>query len=255
MKNAWKPKTATTTATSEALHEPVMGTGSRVTAALPLQQYSFQTDNPYISNSAAENVLSSAISSSSSSGDQQNCDDLFDKGMQYYADGHVDEAILAFEGAIQMHPENVDNVTVAGDNVRSDQDTSETSTAVDEIWNMLGTCHAEMDKDADAIFCHQQALDYDPFNLSALLALGTSHVNEMNSEQALECLQGWVKHNPKFHGLEARLKKQYNTDTADDVYAGSSLSCLVLSKLCMNAAWTTTGLDSTRLHSLFYSTS
>ena len=142
--------------------------------------------------------------------------------MQYYAEGHVDEAILAFEGALQAHPEHInnDNITVAA----TLTDNSETLTGVDEVWNMLGTCHAEMDKDADAIFCHQQALDYDPFNLSALLALGTSHVNEMNSEQALECLQGWVKHNPKFHGLEARLKKQYNTDTAEDVYAGLTLA-------------------------------
>jgi peroxin-5 len=146
------------------------------------------------------------------SAEQQSCDDLYDKGMQYYTEGHVDEAILAFEGAIQTHPENGDNVTVS--------ENSETVTAVDEIWNMLGKCHAEMDKDLEAIFCYQQALEYDPFNLSALLALGTSHVNEMNSVEALECLQGWVKHNPKFHGLEARLKKQYNTDTADDVYAG-----------------------------------
>ena len=203
MKNAWQPL-ATRTAATESLQSSTLR--DRTDASIPQKQYTFETDNPYISQS-----MSSITGKSSSQ--QLSVDDLFNKGLQYYAEGHVDEAILAFEGAVQMHPENVDNVTV-----NENSDTCDS--AVDEIWNMLGKCHAEMDKDTAAIFCHQQALEYDPFNLSALLALGTSHVNEMNSVEALKCLQGWVKHNPKFHGLEAKLKQQYNTDSADDVYAG-----------------------------------
>lgn len=205
MKNAWKPPETATA----SLHDNSLG--ARVESANSLKQYSFDTDNPYLSTSTSTTAGKGAdsVSGSNSAGEQQSCDELFDKGMQYYTEGHVDEAILTFEAAIQSHPE------VRGGDL-------ETATAVDEMWNMLGKCHAEMDKDTEAILCYQQALEHDPFNLSALLALGTSHVNEMNSMEALECLQGWVKHNPKFHGLEARLKKQYNTDTADDVYAGLS---------------------------------
>lgn len=219
MKNSWKPPAATSatasagsaTSTTTATPQQFAAASARVSASLPLEQYTFDSNNPYlVGPSSAQAALSSGAASSSR---QVSVNELFEKGMQYYGEGHVDEAILAFEGAIQAHPEHAGNAAVS-------EQSNEPSTGVDEVWNMLGKCHAEMDKDAEAIFCHQQALEYDPFNLSALLALGTSHVNEMNSEQALECLQGWVKHNPKFHGLEARLKKQYNTDTADDVYAG-----------------------------------
>jgi tetratricopeptide (TPR) repeat protein len=214
MKNAWKPpETASGVLKDSSSLGLGLGQGARVQASLPLQQYPFETDNPYLSRSHLATQSADSLSSAVSSAEQRSCDDLYDQGMQYYREGHIDEAILAFEGAIQIHPEQIDNMTVS-------ENTEEPATAVDEVWNMLGKCHAEMDKDAEAIFCHRQALESDPFNLSALLALGTSHVNEMNSEEALECLQGWVKHNPKFHGLEARLKKQYNTDTADDVYAG-----------------------------------
>ena len=214
MKNSWKPP-----ASKSDVKYLDSDLGARLEATMPIQKYSFEMDNPYlskISNRVASLNTTDTLSSYSSV-EKQDCDNLYQQGMQCYSDGHVDEAILAFEGAIQLHPEYADNVTVC--------DNSDMSTAVDEIWNMLGRCHAEMDKDVEAIYCYQQALEHDPFNLSALLALGTSYVNEMNSEKALECLQGWVKHNPKFYGLQTKLKMKYNTDTADDVYSGVSNNC------------------------------
>lgn len=38
----------------------------------------------------------------------------------------------------------------------------------------------------------------DPYNLPALLALGVSYVNELDSPRALQNLKAWVEHNPKY---------------------------------------------------------
>lgn len=78
-------------------------------------------------------------------------------------------------------------------------------------WTMLGRCHAEHDMDAMAIPCLEQAVDRDPYSVSARLALGVSYVNELNHTQALHHLQAWITHNPKFAGL----------DIGDDVYGSS----------------------------------
>lgn len=67
---------------------------------------------------------------------------------------------------------------------------------------MLGVCHAENDEDRKAIVCLQKAVEQDPYNLDALLALGVSYVNELDHENALKTLQSWVQHNPKFAGLK-----------------------------------------------------
>jgi peroxin-5 len=201
MKNAWKPREVNNEVdwkSSEISSE----IGDRMASSMPLKDYIFDKNNPYYQSSVSK----------------MSPEALFAKGMLYYKEGHVDEAILAFEGVIQSHPNSSSiRVTNAIEDINDDVQLP----GVDEVWNMLGTCHAEMDNDLQAIFCHQQALDYDPFNLSALLALGTSYVNEMNSLEALKCMQEWVKHNPKFHGLEAKLKKEYDINSINDVYSGS----------------------------------
>ena len=40
------------------------------------------------------------------------------------------------------------------------------------------------------------------YHLDALLALGVSYVNELDSARALRSLRAWVTHNPRYHGLE-----------------------------------------------------
>lgn len=113
----------------------------------------------------------------------------FEKGMQLYMEGRVDEAIYAFEAATSMEDEH------------------------SEAWNMLGKCHTENDDDKKAILSLTKAVDYDPYNLEALLALGTSYVNELNPTKALEALKAWVSHNPKFHGISV----------SPDIYSDGSL--------------------------------
>merc|ERR1719453_864424 len=69
------------------------------------------------------------------------------------------------------------------------------------------------DDDKKAILSLTKAVDYDPYNLEALLPLGTSYVNELNPTKALEALKAWVSHNPKFHGISV----------SPDIYSDGSL--------------------------------
>lgn len=106
--------------------------------------------------------------------------------MRLFKAGDLDNAILAFQADVEMHDQN------------------------SEGWRMLGECHAEHDEDKKAIACLQRAIDRDAYNLNALLSLGVSHVNELDSMHALHTLKAWIQHNPKFHGLV--LVANENTD-------------------------------------------
>ncbi|KAG2524812.1 hypothetical protein JM18_005101 [Phytophthora kernoviae] len=117
----------------------------------------------------------------------------FQKGVEFFQSGHLDDAILAFEAEVQQHPDN------------------------SEAWRMLGECHAENDEDKSAIICLERAVEEDPYNLSALLALGVSNVNELNPQGALKTLKAWVQHNPKFHGLEIQVDEYSDGSLMDEV--------------------------------------
>lgn len=39
------------------------------------------------------------------------------------------------------------------------------------------------------------------YNLEALLNLGVSYVNELDSVRAIKNLRAWIAHNPLYHGL------------------------------------------------------
>ncbi|KAF1315982.1 Peroxisomal targeting signal 1 receptor, partial [Globisporangium splendens] len=119
--------------------------------------------------------------------------DNFKKGVEFFESGRLSEAILAFEAEVQQHPEN------------------------SEAWRMLGECHAENDEDKSAIVCLERAVEEDPYNLSALLGLGVSNVNELNPQGALKNLKAWVQHNPKFHGLEIQLDEYSDGSLMDEV--------------------------------------
>ncbi|RQM11590.1 hypothetical protein DD237_008429 [Peronospora effusa] len=122
-----------------------------------------------------------------------NSSENFKKGIDFFKSGHLDDAILAFEAEVQQHSDN------------------------SEAWRMLGECHAENDEDKSAIACLERAVEEDPYNLSALLALGVSNVNELNSQGALKTLKAWVHHNSKFHGLEIQVDEYSDGSLMDEV--------------------------------------
>ena len=117
----------------------------------------------------------------------------FEEGMRLFSVGQTTEAILAFEAEVQKNVEN------------------------SEAWKMLGKCHAEHDDDKKAIACLERAVEQDAYNLPAVLALGVSNVNELDSQRALHTLKSWVQHNPKFHGLEIRVDEYSDGTLMDEV--------------------------------------
>ena len=119
--------------------------------------------------------------------------ELFEQGMEHFRQGRISEAILAFEAQVQL------------------------SVGHDEGWRMLGVCHAENDDDKRAIQCLKKAIECDPYNLDALLQLGTSFVNELNPKGALESLRSWVSHNPKFQGLNVEPDAYSDGSLMDEV--------------------------------------
>ena len=62
-----------------------------------------------------------------------------------------------------------------------------------------------------------RALDCDPYSLDALLALGTSYVNELDSVKALETLRTWVAHNPQFQGFDVTFDEYTDGTVLDEV--------------------------------------
>ena len=126
---------------------------------------------------------------------QRDLSKLMEEGLRLYREGKIKQAILCFESLVQ-------------DSAGSEND---------EAWRLLGACHAENDEDKRAIHCLNTALDCDPYNLEALLALGTSYVNELNSVKALETLRTWVSHNPRYQGLEIAVDEYSDGTLMDEV--------------------------------------
>ncbi len=114
-------------------------------------------------------------------------------GMDAFVRGDIATALLCFEAEIQQSPSN------------------------SEAWRMLGQCHAENDQDRRAIECLERASEHDPYNLNALLSLGVSYVNELNSGNALHNLKGWIQHNPKYSELKAEVDYYSDGSLMDEV--------------------------------------
>ncbi len=114
-------------------------------------------------------------------------------GMDAFVRGDIATALLCFEAEIQQSPSN------------------------SEAWRMLGQCHAENDQDRRAIECLERASEHDPYNLNALLSLGVSYVNELDSGNALHNLKGWIQHNPKYSELKAEVDYYSDGSLMDEV--------------------------------------
>ena len=100
------------------------------------------------------------------------------KGKELFRRGLLTEAALALEAEVRARPGNA------------------------EAWRLLGTVHAENDDDGRAIAAMGRALEADPDDRGALLALGVSHVNELDRAEAVGHLRRWLLGHP-VHGAAA----------------------------------------------------
>ena len=116
--------------------------------------------------------------------------DHMEQGHRNFHAGEIQSAIISFEAAIQSQQQVQTKHKILEKDVEA------------EAWHMLGRCHAENDQDVKAISCLVRAVDRDPYNLDALLGLGVSYVNELDTLNALSNLKMWIHHNPKYAGME-----------------------------------------------------
>ncbi len=68
-----------------------------------------------------------------------------------------------------------------------------------EAWLILGKIHTENDRDDLAMQCFLKAIDADPFNGEALLALGISCTNEFDEFDAMVYIADWIKLHPVYN--------------------------------------------------------
>ncbi len=98
----------------------------------------------------------------------------FAKGLELIEAGYLQQAILAFEAAVQEEPDNA------------------------EAWRWLGLANAQNENEGQALAALHKCVSIDPYNLPALLQLGVSHCNELNEARALKYLRTWMSHNPEY---------------------------------------------------------
>ena len=98
--------------------------------------------------------------------------DLVELAKKLLSEGKSQEAKLVLEAEAQKN----------GDNT--------------EAWTMLGRIHSENDCDNHAFQCLLRALEVDPFNLDAELALGILCTNEFDELDAMIHLKNWIRLHP-----------------------------------------------------------
>lgn len=95
--------------------------------------------------------------------------DPFQIGVQLMeSGGNLSEAALAFEAAVQKNPDHA------------------------EAWGRLGSCQAQNEKEDPAIRALERCIMIDPGNLTALMNLAVSYINENYENAAYSTLEKWI---------------------------------------------------------------
>ncbi|KAI8066519.1 hypothetical protein BC940DRAFT_302358 [Gongronella butleri] len=135
--------------------------------------YTFEVDNPYLSH---ENPMSEAMA-------------LMARQSQGDAVVSLSELALVLEAAIQADIRGGDT----------------------KAWTFLGHVQSQNEKEVAAIRALQRAVDLDPANLDALMALAVSYTNESHDYATYHTLDRWIEQ--KYPATAAQ-KTQNDTESA-----------------------------------------
>lgn len=104
----------------------------------------------------------------------------------------LSEAAMAFEAAVQEDPKHVD------------------------AWLKLGQCQIQNEKELQGITALENCLHNDPSNLTALMNLAISYVNEGYDTAAFKSFEKWIE--TKYPDVVAKARAENPASTADDRY-------------------------------------
>jgi len=156
-------------------------------------EYTFIDDNHYMGEKNTNNENDNdndqkTVDNNNNNNNDNNDKDLFAEGLRLMREGNLSEAILAFEACVQKEPKR------------------------SEAWRYLGQCHADNEAEAPAIDSFMKCTSLDPYDLDALLQLGVSYTNEIDSFHALEYLQKWIGSHPDYHVIAEQLPQPQETE-------------------------------------------
>jgi peroxin-5 len=114
--------------------------------------------------------------------------DLLQVAKDFLSKNDSQNARLALEAEINKNPDN------------------------SEAWLILGKIHTENDRDDLAMQCFLKAIDADPFNGEALLALGISCTNEFDEFDAMVYIADWIKLHPAYNKFYDKTNPVLNYD-------------------------------------------
>eukprot|EP01084_Bolivina_argentea_P007149 13452_1 len=106
---------------------------------------------------------------------------LFANGKSLIEQNNLQDAILSFEANIQQ---NISN-----------------NFEISESWRYLGIAQSENENEKDALAAYLKCYSLNPYNLDVLLTLSVSYCNELDTNNALNCMKQWIANNCKYFGL------------------------------------------------------
>jgi len=114
------------------------------------------------------------------------------------------QTVLEMEAAVQRDPANA------------------------RAWYELGVKQQENEREQQAIWALQRALDLDPTHLPSWLALAISYTNEGDRQGAYEAIRSWVRHNETYRDVVAAYEAGNGPESNSPDEFQKLIGCLIV---------------------------
>ncbi|KAI8984687.1 hypothetical protein BDF20DRAFT_834174 [Mycotypha africana] len=140
------------------------------------------------------------------------------KGLGYRASNpNYDTYHFAINNPYLMNPQAIDSADHGNlaESILALEAKTQLQTSDANAWKLLGLRQQENERDDAAIAALRQAVQMNPGQLDAWLALAVSYTNENCRADAYDALEQWLANNPKYQHL---LNKQAKGQTAAEIH-------------------------------------